>query len=305
MNTPSLADKNLFLLDLDLPRQGFRRFISAWLYRQGETTILVDPGPRSTYPILRKKLQAMDIEAIDAILLTHIHIDHAGGAGLLLQDYPQAKVIGHPKSFRHLADPSRLWEESQKILGSLAVDYGRIEPVPAEVLIFKETITIKDMVIEALDTPGHAPHHLCFQIGNILFAGELPGVTFPNPALNYFRPATPPGGRIDLLRESIKKAAQIDAAYICYGHYGVRENGPALWGAVLTQLNLWLTAVEKHGLAQGVPAEEDVFVWLLYNDPLFCSFSALPPDIQARERFFVGNSIRGMGRYLREQEKQP
>jgi glyoxylase-like metal-dependent hydrolase (beta-lactamase superfamily II) len=304
MKTFQIADKNLSLIDLDLPREGFRRFISAWLYRQGETTILVDPGPRSTYPVLREELQNMGVTGIDAVLLTHIHIDHAGGTGLLLQDYPQAKVICHPKSFRHLADPSRLWEESRKILGSLAVDYGRIEPVSADVLTFRETITVKDMVIEAIDTPGHAPHHLCFRIGNILFAGELPGVTYPHPEVNYFRPATPPGGRIDLLRQSIEQAAGLNAAYLCYGHYGLRENSAAIWAAVLTQLDLWLAAAERYELAQGKPAEEEVFAWLLNNDPLFCGFSALPPDIQTRERFFVGNSIRGMGRYLMERKME-
>jgi glyoxylase-like metal-dependent hydrolase (beta-lactamase superfamily II) len=304
MNTSPIADKNLFLIDLDLPREGFRRFISAWLYRQGETTILVDPGPRSTYPVLREELQKMGVNGIDAVLLTHIHIDHAGGAGLLLQDYPRAKVICHPKSFRHLADPSRLWEESQKILGSLAVDYGRIEPVPADVLMFQKTLAIKDMAIQALDTPGHAPHHLCFQIGDILFAGELPGVTYPHPEVNYSRPATLPGGRIDLLRQSIEQAAGLNAAYICYGHYGLRKNCAAIWSAALTQLDLWLTAIQKHELAQGKKAEEAVFAWLLDNDPLFCGFSALPPDIQTRERFFVGNSIRGMGRYLMERKKE-
>jgi glyoxylase-like metal-dependent hydrolase (beta-lactamase superfamily II) len=304
MKTSQIADKNLFLIDLDLPREGFRRFISTWLYRQGETTILVDPGPRSTYPVLREELQNMGVTGIDAVLLTHIHIDHAGGAGLLLQDYPRTKVICHPKSFRHLADPSRLWEESRKILGSLAVDYGRIEPVSADVLTFRETVAVKDMTIEAIDTPGHAPHHLCFRIGNILFAGELPGVTYPHPEVSYFRPATPPGGRIGLLRQSIEKVSKLHAADICFGHYGCRENRRDIWSNALAQLDLWLAAVEKHGIADGKSGDEAVFEDLLNNDPLFRSFSELPLDIQTRERFFVGNSIRGMGRYIMERKKQ-
>jgi glyoxylase-like metal-dependent hydrolase (beta-lactamase superfamily II) len=302
MHTSPLADRNLFLIDLDLPRDGFRQFISAWLYRQGEATILVDPGPRSTYPALRKELQNMGIQRIDAVLLTHIHIDHAGSAGLALLDYPQAKVICHPKSFRHLSDPSRLWEESQKILGFLAADYGQIEAVPAKVLMFEETIVLKDMLIEAMDTPGHAPHHLCFKISDILFTGELLGITCPHPELNYSRPATPLGGRIGLLQKSIKQTAEVNAAYLCYGHYGLRENCTAIWSSALTQIGLWLTAAQEHGLAQGEPAEEEVFAWLVDKDPLFGGFYALPPDIQVRERFFVGNSIRGMGKYLQEQK---
>lgn len=301
MKTSSTADKNLSLIDLDLVREGFRKFISSWIYRQGETTILVDPGPRSTYPLLRNKLKTMGITGIDAVLLTHIHLDHAGSAGLLLQDYPQAKVICHPKSFRHLIDPSRLWEDSRKILGSLADAYGEMEPAPEGALIFQETVIIKDMEIAVLDTPGHAPHHLCFQAGKILFAGELLGVTYQLPRSSYFRPATPVGGRIDMLRTSIEKASTMTAADICFGHYGCRENHRDIWSNALTQLDCWLAIVEKHGLADGKSGEEAVFEDLLKSDPLFRSFVELPRDIQTRERFFVYNSIRGMGRYLTKQ----
>jgi glyoxylase-like metal-dependent hydrolase (beta-lactamase superfamily II) len=301
MHSPQVADKNLFLIDLDLPREGFHHFITSWIYRQGETVILVDPGPRNAYPLLRQNLADIGIKSIDAILLTHIHIDHAGGTGLLSKDYPQAKVICHPKSFRHLIDPSRLWEESQRILGSLADDYGEIEPVSESALVFQETIIIKDMEIHVLDTPGHAPHHLCFQTDKFLFAGEVAGVTFPLPHATYVRPATPPGGRIGLLKTSIERAAKLRAARICFGHYGCRENDADLWSNALAQLDHWLMTVEKHALSDGVTREEEIFDDLVRNDPGFSTFPELPPDIQTRERFFVYNSIRGMSRYLTEQ----
>lgn len=295
-------DPHLFLVDLDLARPGFRRFISCWLYRRDSTVFLVDPGPPATYPHLRRVLLRQGIQNIDAVLLTHIHLDHAGCSGLLLRDYPQARVICHPKSFRHLIEPTKLWEESKKILGSLADHYGEITPVPESSLIFRETFKVKDLEIQIIDSPGHAPHHLCFQFSNILFAGELAGVTYPISQAAYLRPATPPGGRIDLLRDSIKKVAGLDAADICFSHYGRRKNSRNFWHSVQAQIELWLAAVDKHCPKEEPVTEKVVFDDLLKNDPLFSAFTELPHDIQDRERFFVYNSIRGMERYIKEKK---
>ena len=295
-------DKNLILIDLDLFREGFQRFISSWVYRQGRTTILVDPGPRSTYPTLRRTLAQIGVGAIDAVLLTHIHIDHAGGCGLLLKDHPQAKVICHPRSFRHLIDPARLWSDSRKVLGTLAEEYGAIEPISESVLTFDQTVQVNDLEVCAIDTPGHAPHHLCFCVGKYLFTGEVAGVTYPLASKTYFRPATPAGGRIDLLQDSQKKAAGLSAEYICFGHYGLTKNSAHFWSEAAAQLALWLATVKKHITSSGEIDEQNVFLDLLHNDPLFCAFTDLPRRIQTREQFFVVNSIRGMAGYLFEQK---
>ena len=73
--------KDLYIVDLDQPLEGFYNFLNSWVYRRDGLTILVDPGPRSTIPVLVKALKDLDIKKLDYILLTHIHIDHAGGAG--------------------------------------------------------------------------------------------------------------------------------------------------------------------------------------------------------------------------------
>ncbi|MGZ3597897.1 MAG: MBL fold metallo-hydrolase, partial [Syntrophales bacterium] len=97
--------KDLYIVDLDQPLEGFYNFLNSWVYRQGGLTIVVDPGPRSTIPVLVKALKELDVKKLDYILLTHIHIDHAGGAGLLVGHYPDAMVICHPKGIRHMIDP--------------------------------------------------------------------------------------------------------------------------------------------------------------------------------------------------------
>jgi len=291
-------EEGLFLIDLDLPREGFRQFISAWLYRRGNATLLVDPGPRSTYPVLRAALKSMGVVSIDAVLLTHIHIDHAGGAGLLLQDYPGTTFFCHPKSFRHLAQPARLWEESRNILRDLADAYGEIVPIPENALFFRESFNTHDTEIRAVDTPGHAPHHLCFQIGSLLFAGEVAGVHYPLSEEFYLRPATPPGVRYDIFLSSIEKVAQLGVSRICFGHYGYRTDPETIWPKATGQLEHWLAEVERLDLQDETLSVSRVFDELVKTDPLMSCFPHLPPDIQEREKFFAHNTIRGMRQYL-------
>src|SRR5690242_9017571 len=132
---------NLFCIDLDQPAlEGFRKFISSWLYLGQGFTLLVDPGPLSTIPRLSAELRRLGVERLDYALLTHIHIDHAGGTGALLREFPGATVICHPEGIRHLVAPEKLWQGSRKVLGPLADAYGEIVPVPAERIRFDEAI---------------------------------------------------------------------------------------------------------------------------------------------------------------------
>lgn len=89
--------ENLYIVDLDQPLEGFYTFLNSWVYRQDGLTIAVDPGPRSTIPVLVEALKQLKVEKLDYILLTHIHIDHAGGTGLLVKHFQEARVICHPK----------------------------------------------------------------------------------------------------------------------------------------------------------------------------------------------------------------
>ncbi len=291
-------EKGLYLIDLDLPREGFRKFISAWLYRYEDATIIVDPGPRSVYKTLQSALQAMDITKIDAVLLTHIHIDHAGGAGLLLRDYPGTRFLCHPKGFEFMSRPARLWEESRKVLRDLADVYGEIEPIPEEHLFFQDSTRIKGIDIHAVDTPGHAPHHLCFLMGDLLFTGEVAGIHYPVSQGLYLRPATPPGVRYDVFLSSIRKVADLPVSRLCFGHYGYRTDPGFVLTKAMGQLEHWLDEVKKFSLLGMEPFEEYVFNELVKSDPLLVCFPDLPKDVQQREKFFAHNAIRGMRQYL-------
>lgn len=280
---------DLWQVDLDLPRTGFRHFISAWVIIGHESSVLVDPGPAASYETLSNTLKVLEVKRLDAVLLTHIHMDHAGATGLIVRDFP-APVICHPAGIPHLVNPTQLEETAKKVLGNLADDYGPITPVPAELLFPPGGVTIPGYTLQAIETPGHAPHHLCFLISDILFLGEVAGVQYPMEQ-RYLRPATPPPFRSAPYRASLGRVASISARLSCFGHYGIGNDPPRIAKVATDQLDLWIDTIKT---AKPKKSEEEYFAELLAIDPLLSPFPQLPPDIQVRERFFILNSIRGI-----------
>ncbi len=289
---------NLFLIDLDQPREGFRHFISSWILLEKGGAVLVDTGPRSTIPVLKKALKELGITTIGYILLTHIHIDHAGGTGLLMDDYPEAQVICHPKGIQHMVQPERLWKSSQQVLGPLAELYGEIAPIPPERIAFQDIVELESGPVRVLQTPGHAPHHLSFLAGDYLFAGEVAGVTCPLEGGLYLRPATPPVFDLETQMRSLEKVASLDISTVCLGHYGIRHDPQSLLSHAKAQIPRWLGIMETHLREKSEDFEEIVFKELLAQDPCMQGYHLLPEDIRTRERDFISNSIRGMKGYL-------
>ena len=293
---------NLYLIDLNGPLEGFRKFISAWVYKIGGVTLLVDPGPASTIPYLVERMDELGIRTIDYILLTHIHLDHAGGTGQLLQRFPGAKVNCHPKGIPHMVAPQKLWEESKKVLGKVAEAYGEMAPVSESCISFRDSIRIGDVFVEVIETPGHAAHHVSYRMGDILFAGEIAGVYVPLDDGFYVRPATPPPFQHEIFLDSIAKAAALDVSLVCLGHYGCRHDAAALFERARRQLDFWVATAERHFKAGSEPYEETVLADLIALDPDMAGWQSLPKDIQARERSFCINSIRGIRMYLAKEE---
>jgi glyoxylase-like metal-dependent hydrolase (beta-lactamase superfamily II) len=294
---------SLYLIDLDLERPGFRQFISSWLYQLDGVTVLVDPGPSATFQSLLKTLKSLNVHKIDLILLTHIHIDHAGAAGLLLKQYPMAGVICHPKAIPHLVDPARLWEGSLKVLGDLAISYGPVTSIPPDALHSIHDFNDHGLGIEVIEMPGHSPHHVCYRIGDILFIAEAAGVNIPHSLGNYLRLATPPVFIYEVYRQSLLKAAALQAEILCFGHYGFRRDGRAVFEAALQQLERWMEIVGQHARQSKPGIEQIVYREIMKSDPALSLFSELPADIQVRERYFCMNSIKGILDYFEKKNE--
>jgi glyoxylase-like metal-dependent hydrolase (beta-lactamase superfamily II) len=287
-------------IDLDQPGlTGFRQFISSWLYCGESFNLLVDPGPLSTIPHLIARLQRYEVERLDYILLTHIHIDHAGGTGALLRQFPEAKVICHPDGIRHLVAPAKLWEGSQKVLGpQLAAAYGEIVPVPQESILFEEQIGRTG--VRAFLTPGHAQHHCCYLLDDLLFAGEVAGVRSVVPNGILIRPATPPRFILEIALDSVERMLALQPGRMVFAHYGMVDTAALHLTIARNQLLLWVKGATAVATVAEAEREEAMFAWLQEHDEHYRNITQLPDDIRARERYFFGNTYRGMAEYVAE-----
>lgn len=288
---------NLTCIDLDQPSlEGFRKFISCWLYRDEAISFIVDPGPLSTIPHLVDALQKHGVKHLDYILLTHIHIDHAGGAGALFEHFPEARVICHPDGIRHMIEPEKLWQGSLKVLGTLAETFGEIIPVPKDRIGYDELIA--ESGLRCFLTPGHAPHHVCYLLDELLFGGEVAGVRGEVAEGIYMRPATPPRFMLEVALDSLDRMIDLNPRYLVIAHYGLVEPAMDYLRIGRRQLRLWVKGVAETASHGATDREQALFDWLMKHDGNFRNIKQLEPDIYARERIFFGNTLRGMQEYV-------
>jgi glyoxylase-like metal-dependent hydrolase (beta-lactamase superfamily II) len=282
---------------------GFRNFISSWFFVDSHgRRVVVDPGPASSIPALIKELDSVT-DGLDFVLLTHIHIDHSGGLGHLLERYGGAKVIAHPKAGRHLTAPEKLWKASLATLGRVAEMYGPPKPIPQSALTDYGELP----GVEVIATPGHAPHHITFvtsvQGQRLFFVGEAAGLRIPlPPGIPYLRPTTPPKFDMPAALESLDKleAAVVDGDVLCYAHWGAARNPKPQLTAVKAQVREWLNAVSQ---MENLPVEE-IAGCMLDSDPLLAGYRELPEDLRSRERFFIENAVAGYLDYIQDAKKK-
>ena len=199
---------------IDLMHQGRPRAIAAWL----DGDVLVDCGPTSTLETL---LAGLGETRPSALLLTHIHLDHAAGAGALVARWPELPVYVHERGARHLADPSRLLSSAERIYGdALAQLWGEMAPVPEvnlRPLCGGETILDR---YEVAYTPGHASHHVSFRRGEVAFVGDVAGIRIVPGALTL-PPTPPPDIDVEAWCASLDVVEAWAPAQLALTHYGL------------------------------------------------------------------------------------
>ena len=238
---------------IDLHWTGRPRSIAAVLLESEGHRAILDPGPSSTLATLREQLRArgFSVQDLDAILLTHIHLDHAGATGSLVRENPRLAVYVHERGAKHMIDPSKLLSSALRLYaGALGRLYGEFLPVPREnlrVLQGGETLALGSRKWEVFYTPGHASHHVSYfdPSEGTAYVGDTAGLCIQGNS--YLLPATPPPDiDLEIWNASLDAIAQRRPARLFLTHFGV-SNDPAQhieryreclrkWGALVQEL---------------------------------------------------------------------
>ncbi len=275
------ARPQLYLIGLEQQMEGFVTFIGSWA-SVGDFNFLVDVGPKASIGQLVEGLKALGIKGVDFIFLTHIHIDHAGGTGALIQQFPEARVICHPSGIKHLIDPKKIWEASKKSLGEIALKYGEIDPVPEENIFPSSECELKGF--QLINTPGHAPHHISLLHKKYLFVGDAVGVFRNVDGLLYLRPSLQPKFDLEETMISVDRLLKSDGEEICYAHFGIHSDAKGMLRRYKNQLFLWRDVIsEQSKYFEGEELIDRCVTVLLEKDESLGSFSDLGKGERKRE----------------------
>jgi glyoxylase-like metal-dependent hydrolase (beta-lactamase superfamily II) len=247
---------------IDLRFQGRDEYIACYVLRTAGGIVLVDPGPSSTRAALEEglRLAGLSLDAVTDVLLTHIHLDHAGATGSIVRDHPHIRVHVHGRGARHMASPERLLASATRLYGErMDILWGEFLAVPdtaIHVLEGGETLRLDGRTLDVEYTPGHASHHVSFfdaAIG-LAWVGDTLGIRIDNRA--YVLPVTPPPD-IDPVawRASHAKIRAWSPTVLCPTHFGPARPAAAHIDEHESRLRDWATAVERGVRAGADPAQ--------------------------------------------------
>jgi glyoxylase-like metal-dependent hydrolase (beta-lactamase superfamily II) len=231
---------------IDLMHLGHEHVICCWEV----DGLLIDPGPQSCEDTL---LAALGGERPRAVLLTHIHFDHAGAAGALVRRWPDLPVYVHARGAKHLADPARLVASAARLYGGedgLARLWGEVVPVPEENLrVLEGGETGIEGAYSVEYTPGHASHHVCYfhDESGWAFVGDMAGVVVP-PDPFTLAPTPPPDIDVEAWERSLELIASRDPQHLALTHFGAVDDPAAQFERVRASLREQARLAGEHDL---------------------------------------------------------
>jgi len=231
---------------LDIPQA-----IASYLIETSDGPILIETGPYSTYEALQKAVEDAGFQLTDIkhVLLTHIHFDHAGAAWALAQQ--GARVYVHPFGFKHLANPQKLWESAKRIYqDEMERLWGKMEPITESRLQQLEDgtkLSFGDITIVAHHTPGHAVHHIAYQLNDVVFTGDVGGVRIKGGLVEP--PCPPPDINVEDWQKSIQLIRNLKPESLYLTHFGRVEDVDTHLNQLEQQLTNWADWIKEKMVA--------------------------------------------------------
>jgi glyoxylase-like metal-dependent hydrolase (beta-lactamase superfamily II) len=236
--------ENIYLMDAE---QDFIPNLTAAYFVNEDRKALVDTGPPNSATAILEGIKRLGVDPkeVSHIVVTHIHLDHAGGAGTLIKEMPYAKVLVHPKGAKHLVDPSKLMAGNIQVMGQeMLVRYGSMVPIePERVEAVEDSVVIElssQQTLKVVHTPGHANHHLCLyeERNKGLFTGDAIGMYFAE--ADFLFPETLPHDfDLRLALESIEKVRQLPLEIVYFSHFGTSRKPNEMLQMARDGLKFW------------------------------------------------------------------
>lgn len=298
------------IIPIDTLMGGLSQVTSAYLLLCDEPT-LVETGPATSAPAVHQALADHGIGPSDLAhaIFTHIHLDHAGGAGHLAQAFPNARLWIHPGVAQHLADPTRLIASAARIYGDegLRATFGHPEPVSAgRIFPLEDGVDLQAGTrrLRPLHTPGHAGTHMAIQdlASDMVFSGDAVGVHLPGPDL--FRPAAPPPEfDLEASLDSITRIATHARGSVLFAHFGPTSDVAETCTTASDTLRRWSDAVASARADQANQGLEHLMEALQEAEDL--DPADLDPDDLSRLELMGSYRLNalGMERYFRKREE--
>lgn len=294
---------NDFTYLIDLKTAGYENFIAAYVLKEDKVAV-VETGPTSSVPNLLAGLREIGIrnEAVNYVMVSHIHIDHAGGAGTLLKNLPNAKLLVQKRGAPHMVNPEKLWVHSRKALHEIVDLYGPIQPVPENRVVISEDGTLIDLgehvKLQIIETLGHASHHQSFyeKESRTLFLGDAGGIYLQK--LDTLIPTTPPPLHLEMKLNSLEKLIKLEPKLLCYTHFGHADNAVSRLQAYAEQLKLWAKIVsESTEIGDDLEA---VYAKIMQQDPSMKKAEEFIKRHLMLRQSVVLQSVRGFIQYFKK-----
>jgi glyoxylase-like metal-dependent hydrolase (beta-lactamase superfamily II) len=233
-----------YLYQIDVETAGIKNFIASYILKAKQVA-MIETGPTSSVPNLLSCLKELHVklENVAYVAVSHIHLDHGGGVGTLLEYLPKAKVIVHPRGAPHLANPEKLWQQSREVMGNIAEMYGKPEPVPEErIIAVTDGMTFdvgSNVKLKVVETLGHASHHLSYYepLSEGIFPGDAAGIYLNE--VDVIVPTTPSPFRLDVALASLDKLISLKPKVLYYSHFGKAYDAVEKLQTYARQLKLW------------------------------------------------------------------